>query len=413
MEKIERSSCIFADRQRTSSSGKDSRKRKRKRVHIPHSKRPKEFVVERNSKERQRVGEMTKAFENLMSVLPRFGKDKKPSRSEILRETIDYIHTLENNLLRRDNPGIRKGCANSADLEVHMDNQFGTEDSFSNNVLICQETVDDQNVPFPSLEGYQSNPNYFLFKTEPLENYAQASFELMLDCFQSERSAAADTCRYSRQTCGEMVDCKANIEPFPVPEINNDTYSCTDYHDIGVNNGNYETGFIPLSSGQTDPRYNFTESRRCSESVHTCSNKFDISLNKEDFSMCALETNNVDRIPCLNTLKQRGNNSSIPKPNLNHTPLGLSGFHETKMTHTNTRYEHPRHLADISNRVGPYLDRPDSAVAMKGTLIEAKMAVGCQRLSVYDDGKRAVNDVAYTGHEDPVFEREERFYSIL
>ena len=98
-EEYERPSCMFARYNSIFSFRHDKRKPKRKRVHVPHSKRPKEFVDHRNSKERQRVGEMATAFDALMSVLPKSDDNVKPARIDVLRGAIDYIRELENKLV--------------------------------------------------------------------------------------------------------------------------------------------------------------------------------------------------------------------------------------------------------------------------------------------------------------------------
>ena len=97
---VERPACMFKNYQRSDSSVE--RQRKRKRIHVPHSSRPKEFVVKRNSKERQRVRAMAKAFEALETVLPTSNDSQKPSRSDILRQTVDYIRSLERKLIYND-----------------------------------------------------------------------------------------------------------------------------------------------------------------------------------------------------------------------------------------------------------------------------------------------------------------------
>lgn len=117
MEQTERPSCMFAKDWKKNFIRHETCKRKRKRVHIPHSKRPKEFVAKRNSKERQRVGEMANAFDALMSILPCSSGSSKPSRSEILRETIDYIRELEYELIDSDN---NQSCARSCNIRDAM-----------------------------------------------------------------------------------------------------------------------------------------------------------------------------------------------------------------------------------------------------------------------------------------------------
>ena len=117
---------MFARYNSISSFRHDKRKPKRKRVHVPHSKRPKEFVDHRNSKERQRVGEMADAFDALTSVLPKSDDNVKPARVDILRGAIDYIHELESKLIDENKYMI--GESNNRKLEtqdrVWIDNTF-------------------------------------------------------------------------------------------------------------------------------------------------------------------------------------------------------------------------------------------------------------------------------------------------
>ena len=107
---------MFAKYNFISSFRHDKRTPKRKRVHVPHSKRPKEFVDHRNSKERQRVGEMADAFDALTSVLPKSDDNVKPARIDILRGAINYIHELESKLIDENKYMI--GESNNRKLET-------------------------------------------------------------------------------------------------------------------------------------------------------------------------------------------------------------------------------------------------------------------------------------------------------
>ena len=119
MEDSDRPSCMFARTCHVSSFRHE--KRKRKRVHVPHSKRPKEFVVHRNSKERQRVGEMATAFDALTSVLPSSGDNvKQPTRIDVLRGAIDYIHELESKLIDGDRNENSERCYHTAGIEERL-----------------------------------------------------------------------------------------------------------------------------------------------------------------------------------------------------------------------------------------------------------------------------------------------------
>ena len=119
MEESERPSCMFARNNYVSSFRHE--KRKRKRVHVPHSKRPKEFVIHRNSKERQRVGEMATAFDALTSILPSSSDNaKQPARVDVLRGAIDYIHELESKLIDGDRNENSERGYHSGEIEERV-----------------------------------------------------------------------------------------------------------------------------------------------------------------------------------------------------------------------------------------------------------------------------------------------------
>ena len=87
---------------------------------MPHSKRPKEFVDYRNSKERQRVGEMATAFDALTSVLAKSDDNIKPARIDILRGAIDYIHELESKLAGGHRSEVNDRLMQSRETGVEM-----------------------------------------------------------------------------------------------------------------------------------------------------------------------------------------------------------------------------------------------------------------------------------------------------
>ncbi|CAH1799577.1 unnamed protein product [Owenia fusiformis] len=71
-------------------------KPKRKRIHIPHSQRPTEFVAQRNERERSRVHSVNEAFMVLKKHVPLKVKDpsKRVSKAKILLAALDHIHNL-------------------------------------------------------------------------------------------------------------------------------------------------------------------------------------------------------------------------------------------------------------------------------------------------------------------------------
>ena len=164
--------------------------RKRKRVHIPHSRRSKEFVVKRNSKERQRVKAMTKAFEVLESVLPQSNEDQKISRSDILRRTIDHIRNLERKLID-DNSGVmlQRSYYNSGMVPDGMSPIVWAENKCENTPgFISNEVTDSRIICSRGLSvreiGQEAVPmkinNSFELKAGTLTNHVQR-----LDIFQS------------------------------------------------------------------------------------------------------------------------------------------------------------------------------------------------------------------------------------
>ena len=134
---VERPACMFKNCQRSDSSVE--RQRKRKRIHVPHSSRPKEFVVKRNTKERQRVRAMAKAFDALETVLPTSNDSQKPSRSDILRQTVDYIRSLERKLIYNDCETMAPGsCENKTVPPEPQRNTWMNDMSLDN-----MQTMDD------------------------------------------------------------------------------------------------------------------------------------------------------------------------------------------------------------------------------------------------------------------------------
>ncbi|CAH1799576.1 unnamed protein product [Owenia fusiformis] len=71
-------------------------KPKRKRIHIPHSQRPTEFVAQRNERERSRVHSVNEAFMVLKKHVPLKVKNpsKRVSKAKILQAALDHIHNL-------------------------------------------------------------------------------------------------------------------------------------------------------------------------------------------------------------------------------------------------------------------------------------------------------------------------------
>ena len=134
---VERPACMFKNYQRSYSSVE--RQRKRKRIHVPHSSRPKEFVVKRNSKERQRVRAMAKAFDALETVLPTSNDSQKPSRSDILRQTVDYIRSLERKLIYNDCETTTLGSCESKTIPPEPQQNIWMEDMALDNM----QTMDD------------------------------------------------------------------------------------------------------------------------------------------------------------------------------------------------------------------------------------------------------------------------------
>ena len=179
-EETDRPSCMFAKDYPGSSFRHETCKLKRKRVHVPHSKRPKEFVVKRNSKERQRVGEMANAFDTLMSVLPSSASNSKPSRIEVLRDAIDYIHKLERKLIDGDNTQTSEICycnigeaQKKASNGVWMDSRVGAMSGSINNIELGKQTVDLHcDVSSRNFVGVSSTENGSVIREAGLLGYA-------------------------------------------------------------------------------------------------------------------------------------------------------------------------------------------------------------------------------------------------
>ena len=73
-----------------------TRKKRRKRRHIPHRERPLEAVIKRNQRERRRVDDVNLAFKRLQTFLPRVQKNhRRVSKMAILQHAIEYIHELK------------------------------------------------------------------------------------------------------------------------------------------------------------------------------------------------------------------------------------------------------------------------------------------------------------------------------
>ncbi|CAH1799578.1 unnamed protein product [Owenia fusiformis] len=79
-------------------------KSKRKRVHVPHSERPTEFVAQRNERERSRVHSVNEAFMALRKHVPLKVKDpsKRVSKAKILQAAIDHIYNLLDSLVNTE-----------------------------------------------------------------------------------------------------------------------------------------------------------------------------------------------------------------------------------------------------------------------------------------------------------------------
>ena len=70
-------------------------RRRRKRKHIPHARRPVHFVENRNRRERQRVKTLNDAFENLKKRVPYCESGDHFSKVDILLAATDYICGLQ------------------------------------------------------------------------------------------------------------------------------------------------------------------------------------------------------------------------------------------------------------------------------------------------------------------------------
>ena len=234
---VERPACMFKNCQRSDSSVE--RRRKRKRIHVPHSSRPKEFVVKRNSKERQRVRAMAKAFDALETVLPTSNDSQKPSRSDILRQTVDYIRSLERKLIYNDCETMSLGSCENKTVppepqrniwmkDMSFDNLQTVDDSLTYSKAlfgnILPETFEEQK-PIPGHIDNSCNPvAHRLTKTQSActrvntcsdthLNQMQSSSSSIHDRFCTKYNGYSANFNHSHQMYNSSVNAKATRGP--------------------------------------------------------------------------------------------------------------------------------------------------------------------------------------------------------
>ena len=216
---VERPACMFKKCQRSDSSVE--RQRKRKRIHVPHSSRPKEFVVKRNSKERQRVRAMAKAFDALETVLPTSNDSQKPSRSDILRQTVDYIRSLERKLIYNDCDTTALGSCENKTIPPEPQRNLWMKGLTLN---ILPETFEEQE-PIPDHIDNSCNPvPHRLAETQSgckrvntcsdtHLNQMQSSSSSIHDRFRTKSKGYSANFNHSQQMYNSSVNAKATRGP--------------------------------------------------------------------------------------------------------------------------------------------------------------------------------------------------------
>ena len=103
---------------------------RRQRRHIPHSQRPREFVLQRNERERRRIDKVNDAFVSLSRHLPAVVQGKYDIADDIgrgvskintLRAAIDYIGDLEKVLISNESGGA-DSCQTRSPQCIEQDN---------------------------------------------------------------------------------------------------------------------------------------------------------------------------------------------------------------------------------------------------------------------------------------------------
>ena len=94
---------------------------KRRRHHIPHAKRPTDFVKKRNQRERKRVGKVNAAFGDLRDRVPFIKDDDKTSKLAVLRSAAQYIQFLYSLLVDNESSSVKDVCSRMSSLSKQND----------------------------------------------------------------------------------------------------------------------------------------------------------------------------------------------------------------------------------------------------------------------------------------------------
>ncbi|ESO85769.1 hypothetical protein LOTGIDRAFT_167740 [Lottia gigantea] len=133
---------------------------KKRKEHIPHSKRPNEYVVKRNRRERERVDNVNQAFVNLRDHLPFRKNDNRMSKISILKSASEYIQSLSGVIRTHD-------LIKSEKSTPHLQNRL---------------LLDDYNLKTATLSSYQAHPleDYKMNTNITCENQPHEVQELMV-----------------------------------------------------------------------------------------------------------------------------------------------------------------------------------------------------------------------------------------